>query len=131
MTLLLMGSDRGPGNWGERTDTMIVAALAARHRARGGVRRAAQPRRRPARRRAGRVAEAVRASRSTPSTRSDGPGRNFPGRAGPRRHAVKQTLSRLLGIRIDYFALVDLVGFADLVDALGGVDIRVKERLVD
>src|SRR6185503_18910583 len=27
VTLLLMGSDRGPGNWGERTDTMIVAAL--------------------------------------------------------------------------------------------------------
>jgi polyisoprenyl-teichoic acid--peptidoglycan teichoic acid transferase len=44
---------------------------------------------------------------------------------------MKQTISRLLGIRIDYYALVDLLGFADMVDALGGVDIHVKERLVD
>jgi LCP family protein required for cell wall assembly len=55
----------------------------------------------------------------------------FPGGDDPGGTAVKQTLSRLLGIRIDYFALVDLLGFADLVDALGGVDVRVKERLVD
>jgi LCP family protein required for cell wall assembly len=45
--------------------------------------------------------------------------------------ALKQTISRLLGIRIDYYMLVDLLGFADLVDALGGVEIHVKERLVD
>jgi LCP family protein required for cell wall assembly len=55
----------------------------------------------------------------------------FPGGDDPGGTAAKQTLSRLLGIRIDYFALVDLLGFADLVDALGGVDIHVKERIVD
>ena len=27
MTILLLGTDRGPGNVGERTDTMIVAAI--------------------------------------------------------------------------------------------------------
>src|SRR4029450_11705224 len=37
--------------------------------------------------------------------------------------------SALLGIRVDYYALVNLLGFADLVDALGGVEIDVKERL--
>ena len=40
-------------------------------------------------------------------------------------------MSRLLGVRIDYYALANLRGFADLVDALGGVTIDVKERLHD
>ena len=40
-------------------------------------------------------------------------------------------MSKLLGLRVDYYALVNLLGFADLVDALGGVEIDVKERLVD
>ena len=45
--------------------------------------------------------------------------------------ALKQAVSNLLAIRVDYYALVNLVGFADLVDALGGVEILVKERLHD
>ena len=45
--------------------------------------------------------------------------------------ALKQAVSNLLGLRVDYYALVNLLGFADLVDALGGVEIDVKERLVD
>jgi LCP family protein required for cell wall assembly len=55
----------------------------------------------------------------------------FPGGHDPGATALKQTVSRLLGLRIDYYALVDLDGFRDLVDALGGVTIHVKERLVD
>src|SRR6266511_1198804 len=38
--------------------------------------------------------------------------------------ALKLAVSRLLGVRIDYYALANLRGFADLVDALGGVTIR-------
>ena len=45
--------------------------------------------------------------------------------------ALKQAVSNLLGIRVDYYATVNLLGFADLVDALGGVEIAVKERLHD
>ncbi len=45
--------------------------------------------------------------------------------------ALKQAVSSLLGVRVDYYALVNLLGFADLVDALGGVEIEVKERLQD
>ena len=45
--------------------------------------------------------------------------------------ALKHATSQLLGLRVDYYALVNLLGFADLVDALGGVEIEVKERLVD
>jgi polyisoprenyl-teichoic acid--peptidoglycan teichoic acid transferase len=55
----------------------------------------------------------------------------FPGGRDPGATALKQAISRLLGIRVDYYAMVDLDGFVDMVDALGGVTIRVKERLVD
>jgi polyisoprenyl-teichoic acid--peptidoglycan teichoic acid transferase len=38
-------------------------------------------------------------------------------------------VSQLLGVHVDSYALANLRGFADLVDALGGVTINVKERL--
>ena len=49
----------------------------------------------------------------------------------PGASALKLAVSQLLGVRVDYYALVNLRGFADLVDALGGVTIHVKERLHD
>jgi LCP family protein required for cell wall assembly len=131
VTLLLMGSDRGPGNWGERTDTMIVAAIQ-----RGTGRAAAfgvprnyvgVPLGGVAGRSVKRYWQPLNALYSFGKTHPP----LFPGGDDPGGTAAKQTLSRLLGIRIDYFALVDLLGFADLVDALGGVDIQVQERIVD
>ena len=49
----------------------------------------------------------------------------------PGASALKLAVSQLLGVRVDYYALVNLRGFADVVDALGGVTIDVKERLHD
>jgi LCP family protein required for cell wall assembly len=131
VTLLLLGSDAGPGQWGERTDTMIVAALQRRtgravafgiprnlvELRLGGVAGRTLPRFR----------EPLNALYSFGRTRPE----LFPDGRDAGATALKQTISRLLGIRVDYYALVDLAGFADMVDALGGVDIRVKERLVD
>jgi anionic cell wall polymer biosynthesis LytR-Cps2A-Psr (LCP) family protein len=37
----------------------------------------------------------------------------------------------LLGIPIDHYALVDLSGFVDVIDALGGVTVDVDERVRD
>ena len=37
----------------------------------------------------------------------------------------------MLGLRVDYYAMVNLDGFRDVVDALGGVTIRPRERIVD
>jgi LCP family protein required for cell wall assembly len=131
VTLVLMGSDRGPGNWGERTDTMIVAALqrgTGRAAAFGVPRNLVEvPLTGVARRTVKRFQEPLNALYSFGNVHPE----LFPGGRDPGGTAVKQTLSRLLGIRIDYFALVDLLGFADLVDALGGVEVHVKERLVD
>jgi LCP family protein required for cell wall assembly len=125
-TILLLGTDEGPGNWGARTDTMILAAL--QH----GTGRAAAfgiPRN---------LVEVPlgdgRGSYAEPLNALYGYGRVHPELwegDNPGASALKQAVSLLLGVRVDYYALVNLRGFADLVDALGGVEIRVKERLVD
>lgn len=43
--------------------------------------------------------------------------------------AVKQTTEEFLGIRLDYYAKVDLASFGRVVDALGGLDIDVEKRM--
>jgi polyisoprenyl-teichoic acid--peptidoglycan teichoic acid transferase len=43
--------------------------------------------------------------------------------------AVKQVVSYVLGLPVDYYAMVDLAGFDQFVNALGGVTVTVTERL--
>lgn len=50
----------------------------------------------------------------------------FPGSSNPAAEAVKQAVSGTLGIPIHYYVTVDLQGFQDLVDAVGGVTIDVQ-----
>ena len=118
-TILLLGTDEGPGNWGARTDTIILAAI--QH----GTGRAAAfgiPRN---------LAQVPLGPKGTPFREPINAlyGRSGGGETGARN--LKQAVSALLGIRVDYYALVNLLGFADLVDALGGVEVLVKERLRD
>ena len=47
----------------------------------------------------------------------------------PGIEATRDAAEGVLGIEIPYFVFVDMDGFAALIDALGGVDITVKERL--
>lgn len=44
--------------------------------------------------------------------------------------ALKGAISELLGIHIDYYAMVDMQGFIELIDAFGGVEIDVQEPIV-
>ncbi len=44
---------------------------------------------------------------------------------------LEDAVGTLLGIRIDYFATLDLDGFIKLVDAVGGVDVTVDESFFD
>ena len=53
----------------------------------------------------------------------------FPGPAEPGLTAVKQAVEGTLGLPIQYVVVVDLNGFQGLVDALGGVTIRVTDPL--
>ena len=47
----------------------------------------------------------------------------------PGIEATKDAAEGILGIEIPYYVFLDMHGFAALVDALGGVDITVEERL--
>ena len=55
----------------------------------------------------------------------------FPGAGEPGPRAIKATIGHLLDLDIHYYALVTLDGFVGIVDALGGVDIYVPNRIVD
>lgn len=52
----------------------------------------------------------------------------YPGDPMPGLTATRQTLSGILGLNIDYAVVIDIRGFSSLVDAMGGVDINVRER---
>jgi LCP family protein required for cell wall assembly len=47
----------------------------------------------------------------------------------PAIEATKDAAEGILGVEIPYYVFLDMHGFAALVDALGGVDITVEERL--
>lgn len=49
--------------------------------------------------------------------------------SSPGIEATKDAAEGILGIEIPYYVFVDMHGFASLIDALGGVDIDVAERL--
>ncbi|GAB3029786.1 hypothetical protein GCM10027052_02260 [Parafrigoribacterium mesophilum] len=49
--------------------------------------------------------------------------------SSPGIEATRDAIAGVLGIKLQYFALIDMQGFADLVDALGGITMDVKARL--
>lgn len=53
----------------------------------------------------------------------------YPNEVDPGLAVLRDTLQQLMGLRIDYYALVDMAAFVDLVDAIGGVDVYVQKPL--
>ncbi len=53
----------------------------------------------------------------------------FPGSDNPGAAAVESAMAQLLGIPIHYYVILNIDGFESLVDALGGLTIRVTENL--
>jgi len=53
----------------------------------------------------------------------------FPGPSGPGPTAVKQAVEGTLGVPVHYYVAVDMMGFRELVDALGGVSIEVGKEI--
>jgi LCP family protein required for cell wall assembly len=56
---------------------------------------------------------------------------SFPGPLSAPENAVKGVISEFLGIDIHYYAMVNLDGFVEVVDALGGVDVYVPTAVYD
>lgn len=53
----------------------------------------------------------------------------YPGGVDPGMEALRETLQRTLGVRIDFYVLVDFAGFVDVVDAIGGIDVTAREPM--
>jgi LCP family protein required for cell wall assembly len=53
----------------------------------------------------------------------------YPREVDPGMAALRDVIENLMGLDIDYYALIDMAAFVDLVDAIGGVDIYALEPL--
>lgn len=122
LNILLLGGDAGPGRSGLRTDTMIAASIDP---ITGDAALFGLPRN----------FAGVALTDGTPIPVSQlghvyGWGRRhdelFSG-PDPGAAAVADAVSNITGLEIDYFVLVDLTGFADVIDAFGGVSLNVSE----
>jgi LCP family protein required for cell wall assembly len=129
VTVLLLGGDAGPGRHGRRTDTMMGASFEL---ATGKVTLFGLPRNLvqvplPD----GPAADHFGACRCFPrllnelyAFAEDERPDLFPHSKRPGIAAVAGAAEELLGLPIDHYALVDLLGFVDVVDALGGVTVN-------
>lgn len=127
LNVLLLGADSGPGRRGIRTDTVMVASI---NTLTGDAALFGLPRN-------------VGGLSFSDGSPFPGLGRGMlnevyqwgwrnPDRFGgtdPGAAAVADVASTLLGIAIHHFVIVDMVGFAELVDALGGVTVPVSREI--
>jgi polyisoprenyl-teichoic acid--peptidoglycan teichoic acid transferase len=128
MTLLLVGGDAGPGRRGLRTDTMVVASVEL---ASGKVSLFGLPRNLvrvplpdgPAADYFGQCRCFPRLLNELYAFAQDERPDLFPHSRHPGIAALAGAAEELLGLPIDHYALVDLLGFVDVVDALGGVEV--------
>lgn len=136
VNVMLIGSDAYPGRPGIRTDSMMVASIDTRT---GDTVLFGIPRN----------LENVPLGPQNPLSKVYPQGYNcgdrcllneiwnegdshkdlFPGDPMPGLTAMRLTLSEILGLGIDYAVVVDIQGFSALVDAMGGVDVNVRQRI--
>lgn len=133
LNVLILGSDGGPGRIGERTDVVIVTSIDTRT---GNTALLGVPRN----------MQSVRFKPGTPMARRFPNGfpdfmfgiytyaaahpEVIPGSDTPGADLLKQTVGYNLGLKIDYYVMVNMRGFRDLINAVGRVTIRVTQPLL-
>jgi polyisoprenyl-teichoic acid--peptidoglycan teichoic acid transferase len=133
VTVLLLGGDAGPDRKGLRTDTMIVASFelkTGKATLFGLPRNLVQTPLPPG------PAAAFFGGQGFPRPLNElyafaelERGDLFPAGERPGVLAVAGAAEALLGLPIDHYALVDLKGFVDVVNALGGVTVEVTKPI--
>ena len=132
LNVLLLGSDVGEGRRGVRTDTMIVVSIDPES---GDTAMISLPRNFSAIELPSGFGNwecqcFPRLLNDLYHYAEENP-EDFPGPGEPGPRAIKATIGHLLELDIHYYAMVGLQGFVDIVDALGGVEIDVPNRIVD
>lgn len=131
LTLLLIGTDAGAGRRGARADSIMVATLDLEN---GYVGIFGIPRN------TGDLPLSGDAARVLGTDLYPGMISNLyseasrhpelaPEGGDPGAVVLRDVAARLLDLQVDHYAVVDMGGFVDLVDAFGGIKLNVKERV--
>lgn len=135
-TVLLLGGDEGPGRWAMRTDSMILVII---HRESGRVAMVSVPRN------LNRVQfppgsamaeefpkgfdDLANAIYPYVYTHEDVAATYLRGELQPEAVALASGLSYSFNVTIDDYVLVNMQGFLELVDVLGGVTMNLDEKI--
>ena len=133
LNLLLVGADAGPDRWSLRTDTMILLSVDAKS---GRAALFGIPRNLIG------VPLAPESAGASPNGRfpgllnalyvyAAGHPNSFPGGDNRGYRAVAGAVQQLMGVPLDGMVVINLAGFVQLVDALGGLWIDIASPLFD
>ena len=150
VNILMLGSDAGADRTGVRTDSMIVASIDTRSgrtslismprnllnaplasdsplRARYPSGRFGQPDSRCAQNGPGGTGQCMLTNLYVEAEdyAKEHPGA-YPATSVPGRQEIRGTVQEILGLQINQMVIVDLYGFQQLIDAMGGLDVNVK-----
>ncbi|GAA3739862.1 LCP family protein [Salinactinospora qingdaonensis] len=138
ITMLLLGGDSGDNRYGLRTDSMIAASIDVDT---GEVVLVSLPRNLenvpfpPGTELALRYPEPRgfdRLLNEVYQTVAENPAELAidPTVENPAADTLKRVIGNAIGLDLDYYGLVDLQGFEDLIDALGGIDVYIEEPII-
>ncbi|MFD0801226.1 LCP family protein, partial [Streptomonospora algeriensis] len=137
VNVLLLGGDAGSNRYGMRTDSMIVASIDIEH---GDVVLIGLPRNLE---NAQFPKDTALAERYPPPYGFDGLLNDVyqtvaespkklaidPSVEDPAADTLRRVIGNLVDLDLDYYALVDMKGFASLIDAIGGIDVHIEEPI--
>lgn len=155
ITILIAGGDAGPGRGGLRTDSMIVASI---HTGTGKAALFSFPRNLGSiplpKKFEDAFVELEKSLAPEPAPIEEGDDTpewesckcfpeqmnsiypftrrwtgTYPNEIDPGMAALRDVIEGLMGVNIDYYMLVDMAAFVDLVDAIGGIDVNVLQPL--
>lgn len=135
-TILLLGGDEGPGRWALRTDTMILVTI---HEESGRIAMISIPRNMNKMQFPPGSAMANEFPKGFPDlanaiypyvfTHEDISATYERGDLQPEAIALASGISYSMNITIDDYVLVNMQGFLEIIDALGGVTLTLDEKL--
>ncbi|HVE24017.1 MAG TPA: LCP family protein [Sporichthya sp.] len=132
VNVLLLGGDGGADRTGVRTDTMILASIDTKS---GRTVLISLPRNMmrvqfpPGTEMARRFPNGFTDMLNAVYTYASADRTAVPGAKNPGAELIKEAFAWTIAQPVDYFVLVNLDGFRDIVDAFGGVTINVNRRL--